>query len=395
MAVELTYALITPYSLLKSRTGGIIGRLLSLAKLDFVGARIYAPSDAFVDRYRATIEAQDVEPVAKAALLQYVDDHLRRPNVLGITNRCVVLLFEGENAVEHLQQDVVGSITLDPRGDTVRGTFGDFVALADGSVRYFEPAVLVAADRQSNLRQLAILRDFDEADGGILEDLVPYPPGVQPETTLVILKPENFERRSMRAGNIIDIFSKTGLFMVGMTVLRMSVAQAEEFYRPLRSIFVEKLKANVARTLGEALDPAFEFGIDRAAHEAMAELLKERNAECEFNRIIEYMTGVNPADVPGEADRDAPGREKCLAVLYQGERAVEKIRERLGATRPSEAVAGSVRSDFGRDLMRNAAHASDSVQSAERERRVIGLWREEGPSEVKRIIERYLASGPV
>ena len=91
-------------------------------------------------------------------------------------------------------------------------------------------------------------------------------------------------------------------------------------------------------------------------------------------------------------DPHAPGREKCLAVLYQGERAIEKIRERLGATRPSDAVPGSVRSDFGRDLMRNAAHASDSPENAERERRIVGLWREEGPSEVKQIIDRYLAA---
>lgn len=392
MADELTYALITPYSLLKSRTGGIIGRLLALSRLDFVGARIYAPSDGFVDRYRATIEAQTTPPAIKGALLQYVDDHLRRPNVLGITNRCVVLLFRGENAVRHLSDDVVGAITLDPRGDTVRGTFGDFVPLGDGSVRYFEPAVLIAPDAESNRRQLAIFREFDETDGGILENLVPYPEGVTPETTLVILKPENFERPSTRAGNIIDIFSKEGLFMVGMKLLWMSVAQAERFYEPLRAIFRERLKENVVRALREALGPTFEFPLDDETCSGMAELLKERNAECEFNRIVQYMTGLDPAAVTDEALRQAPGREKCLAVLYQGERAVEKIRERLGATRPSEAVPGSVRSDFGRDLMRNAAHASDSVDSAERERKIVGLWREDGPSEFSRIIDAYLPS---
>lgn len=391
MAVELTYALITPYSLLKSRTGGIIGRLLSLTNLDFVGARIYAPSDAFVDEYRASIEAQDIEPTARTALLQYVDDHLRPDNVLGITNRCVVLLFQGPEAVEHLRRDVVGAITLDPRGDTVRGTFGDFVELADGSVRYFEPAVLIAADPASNRRQLEILSRFDATDGGIFENLVPYPPGVQKETTLVILKPENFERRSSRAGNIIDIFSKTGLYMVGMKLLRMSVAQAEEFYGPLKAVFVRKLKHNVVQTLRESLRGVFDFAVTDAVLEAMAELLKEANAECEFNRIVQYMTGIHPTEVKSEPMRTAPGREKCLAVLYQGDRATAKIRERLGATQPSEAVAGSVRSDFGRDLMRNAAHASDSPESAERERKIIGLWRETGPSDVKQLIDAYLA----
>ena len=60
MADELTYALITPYSLLKSRTGGILGRLLSLTNLEIIGATMFAPSDSFVDKYCATIEEQDI-----------------------------------------------------------------------------------------------------------------------------------------------------------------------------------------------------------------------------------------------------------------------------------------------------------------------------------------------
>ena len=52
---QLAYALITPYSLFKSRTGGIIGRLLAHARLEFVGARMYVFSDAFVDAYKKVI----------------------------------------------------------------------------------------------------------------------------------------------------------------------------------------------------------------------------------------------------------------------------------------------------------------------------------------------------
>ena len=55
MMQELTYALITPYSLSKSRTGSIMGRLLTLADLELVGARMLSPSDEFVDRYVQTI----------------------------------------------------------------------------------------------------------------------------------------------------------------------------------------------------------------------------------------------------------------------------------------------------------------------------------------------------
>ena len=52
MCRELAYALITPHSIIKSRTGAIISRLLQ-ANLDVVGARMLAPSDEFVDAYMA------------------------------------------------------------------------------------------------------------------------------------------------------------------------------------------------------------------------------------------------------------------------------------------------------------------------------------------------------
>ena len=42
--------------------------------------------------------------------------------------------------------------------------------------------------------------------------------------------------------------------------------------------------------------------------------------------------------------------------------------------------------------MHNAAHASDSRESAERERRIIGLWEDTVPCDVKQIIDEYLAS---
>jgi len=53
--------------------------------------------------------------------------------------------------------------------------------------------------------------------------------------------------------------------------------------------------------------------------------------------------------------------------VYGGAGAVEKIRNLLGATDPNKAQTGSVRREFGLDVMVNAAHASDSVENAERE----------------------------
>ena len=40
MAIEISYVIITPYSLLKSRTGGIVARLMSRTDLEFIGAQV-------------------------------------------------------------------------------------------------------------------------------------------------------------------------------------------------------------------------------------------------------------------------------------------------------------------------------------------------------------------
>ena len=88
MAVELAYALITPYSLLKSRTGGIISRLLS-TDLEPEAARMMAPSDEFVDRYKDLLARQDIQSPVKEGLLDYCEAYLRPNNRLGISNRTV------------------------------------------------------------------------------------------------------------------------------------------------------------------------------------------------------------------------------------------------------------------------------------------------------------------
>src|SRR5881396_497601 len=52
---ELSYAIVTPYSMRKSRTGGIVGRLISRTGLDLVGGRMFAPSAELAKRYASTI----------------------------------------------------------------------------------------------------------------------------------------------------------------------------------------------------------------------------------------------------------------------------------------------------------------------------------------------------
>src|SRR5437763_5960822 len=52
---ELSYAIVTPYSMRKSRTGGIVARLISRTGLDVVAGRMFAPGAELVKRYAETI----------------------------------------------------------------------------------------------------------------------------------------------------------------------------------------------------------------------------------------------------------------------------------------------------------------------------------------------------
>ncbi|MCX5684902.1 MAG: nucleoside-diphosphate kinase [Planctomycetota bacterium] len=391
MAAELAYVMITPYSLHKSRTGGIIGRLLSLTRLDLVGIHMYAPSDAWVDGYLDLLRRSDFDNPVRLQFVQYVDENLRKNNPLGLSNRCMVLLFRGENALNHLMDDVVGHASPKVEGYTVRGTYGDFQHTTDGKIKYFEPAVICGPDPATAREELEFFARTAATDGGIVESAATFGPGARNvQTELVILKPENFERRSRRPGNIIDVFARTGLYIVGAKLLSMSVAQGEAFYAPLLDVFREKLQFLIEKTMRKQLEGAFDFAIPDDFFKSANRMLAGLNAETEFAKIVQYMTGVDPGTVTDPAERSQPGPVRSLALLYRGEDAVEKVRRWQGATNPEKAEAGTVRSDFGKDLMRNAAHASDSAENVERERKIIGMWATEKEPEFKKMIEEFL-----
>ncbi len=56
-----------------------------------------------------------------------------------------------------------------------------------------------------------------------------------------------------------------------------------------------------------------------------------------------------------------------IALAITGEDAVAKVRKLAGATDPAKADAGTIRADFGTDVMVNAVHASDSLEAAKAE----------------------------
>ncbi len=390
MSEQLAYALITPYSLYKSRTGGIISRLLAHAHLEFVGARMFVLSDEFVDAYKKIICTEGMDPAIATAWQNYLDQSLRQDNPWGYLPRCMLMLFKGNEAVRHLKEDVIGGFSEHPEGETIRGTYGDFIRDEQGQIHYFEPAVITCPDPKSNDEHLKLFAKYATSDGGVLEGRIKYKSD-NAQVSLVMLKPDNFERRSRRPGNIIDTFSLTGLRIVGAKLFNMTVAQGEQFYGPLKDIFVSKLKGNVTRVILDRLENSFSFEFTEADAQVMGDHLAERNATTEFNKIIEYMTGVNPADISDPEEKTIASKTKCLALLYEGPNAIEKIRNALGSTDPTKAEPGTVRSDFGSDLMRNGAHASDAPENAIRERNIIGLTEDEGDQpDIVVLINKYL-----
>ncbi len=371
MANELAFALINPYSIAKSRTGGIISRFMSRTGLELVAARMFGPSRELVARYAVQIrEDREKDEKIRNILADYVERAYAPDPQTGRRRRVLMLLFEGENAVEKIYR-VAGPIRPNMEaGETVRDTFGDYIVGDDGTVRYVEPAVLVGATPAGTRATLRLWAEFSASDGGLVGDAGDVAAGENVQQTLVLIKPDNFRFPSARPGNIIDLFSRSGLRIVGAKVHRMSVAEAENFYGPVRDVLRTKLNDMVAARAGKVL--AQELGI-----EIPEELQKQLGAELgphygdqQFYQIINFMTGAW-ANRCTPDEKELPGKERCLALVYAGPEAVSKIRNILGPTDPRKAEPGSVRREFGQDIMVNAAHASDSPENAKREMAIV------------------------
>ncbi|KYG66631.1 nucleoside-diphosphate kinase [Bdellovibrio bacteriovorus] len=125
------------------------------------------------------------------------------------------------------------------------------------------------------------------------------------EQTFSIIKPNAMKKNAI--GDIISMFEANGLKIAAAKVTILSKSKAEEFY---------------------------------AEH-------KERPF---FGELVSFMTS-------------GPVTIMCL----QGENAVAKNREIMGATDPKKAAVGTVRAKFGDNVGENAVHGSDSTASAARE----------------------------
>jgi nucleoside-diphosphate kinase len=125
------------------------------------------------------------------------------------------------------------------------------------------------------------------------------------EQTLSIIKPDAVGQNMI--GNIIEYFEREGLNVTGAKMLHMSADQAKSFY---------------------------------AVH-------KDRPF---YQELVEFMTSG-----------------PVLVTVLEGENAVARNRQIMGATDPSKAEAGTIRADFATSIERNAVHGSDSHANAKAE----------------------------
>lgn len=408
MAKELAYVLITPYTILKSRTGGVIARLLARTDQELIGVRMFSPSQTLVEEFVQEIRRQDAQDeldiradnkenkeLIRNLIANYVLENFSPDSETGQKRRVLMLLFQGENAVQKLRDEVVGHITsMTISGETIRDTYGDCVLDKRGGVRYFEPAVLVIPNGKVARESLLLWAKYSDRDGGILENVVKYPKGVQPEKVLVLIKPENFQRPTSRVGNIIDMFSKTGLYIIGSCIVQMSVDQALEFYGPVLKALEEKMASRVSDQVKNAFQEKFDFVVPNALIENASRALTPLYAGNEFNKIVQFMTGHNPSVVQDTAARKAPGEQKCLALVYQGKDAVSKIRGVLGLTDPNKAAPATVRREYGQNILVNAAHASDSVANAQREIKILNIAKNDIRLMIENFYEAKIISHP-
>jgi nucleoside diphosphate kinase len=389
MSQQLAYVIITPYSLFKSRTGGILSRLITRTGLDLVAVRMFAPSKELAKQYAdASISANDPQDRRIQELIyQYILENFSPDPGTGRKHRVMMLVFKGEDAVRKTRA-VVGNIAPDRRGgETIRDTYGDLIMDGNGQVRYFEPAVLAPPTPEECEAKLKLWTKYSDSDGGVLENLIQYPSDEKPQRTLVLIKPENFRFPSGRPGNVIDFFSRTGLFIVGIKLHRMSVAQALEFYGPVREVLRTKLKDMVGAKAKGALEKEFGFKILTETEKQLGDILGPTFGDNQFDNIVKFMSGHAPSEIP-QTDWSKPGTERCIALVYEGIEAVRKIRDVLGPTDPSKAPPGSIRREFGQTIMVNAAHASDSEENAQREMGIVNV-RE---NTFRKVVEEFYAN---
>jgi nucleoside diphosphate kinase len=381
MKTELSYVIVTPYTIAKSRTGGVIARLLSRVDLELAGAQMIIPDEDFVRDYATLLRAQN-EKNDLTLLADYVERNFISG---GRAHRILLLLFKGQGACGKLS-DICGALYAENRGiesltgETIRDTYADLIFDSDDpeKVTYFEPAVITPRNPEDASKDLELLARFLKGRENIVSN-VEYPDPKKIEKTLVILKPDNWNYASSRPGTIIDMFSRTGMRIVGIKIHQFTLEQALEFYGPVEGALKSKLAPVFGAKAVELLEKEFSIILSADTKTLLVNNFGREYAESQFRDLIEFMSGIRPGSSSSKS-------VKTMILVYEGERAVQKIREVLGPTDPLKAPGGTVRREFGSNVMVNTAHASDSTESFNREKEVIQIHA----NTLRKIIEDYL-----
>ena len=356
---ELSFLLVTPHALRKGQAGVILSRLLSRTGLELAAAKVLAADNAFANDFADAMTPFHSCPCQpKYVRTRFV------PGADGRARAFLAFLLKGPSAVSKVAE-AAGSLALTQgAGVTIRDAYAEVVRDETGKMIYFEPAVIVPESEAEadvllpKLAELAagtpnIVENSEAADGS-------------GERSLVILKPENWRRPGVRPGAIMDIFTRTGLALVGCKVHHIPLADALEFYGPVQFALRSKLAPKIAEKAKACLEERFSVKLRPESDKLLLESVGTDFADDQFFQIVEFMSGVKPSECPDEL-RTAPGKAQCMVLIFEGKDAVSRIRTVLGPTDPAKAPGGTVRGEFGTDVMVNAAHASDSQESFVRE----------------------------
>ncbi|AEF86046.1 nucleoside diphosphate kinase family [Treponema primitia ZAS-2] len=373
MEQTLSYVLVTPYTIAKSRTGGVLARLISRAELELVGSQMIAADETLTKEFANHLRLQNPNN-AVTLLADYVEQNLGPSG--GRKHRALLLLFRGENPCGklaaicghmHPEHQDVDDVT----GETIRDTYADLISDPEdpNKVTYFEPAVITPRNQEWADKDLALFSRHLKGKENIIRN-IQYTDPTKIEQTLVIIKPDNWQYASSKPGTIIDMFSRTGLRIIGIKVHRFSLAEALDFYGPVEQALREKLAPLFGKKAREVLEKDFNIQLSEDVEKGLTESFGVSYAKDQFDQIIEFMSGTRTGKCPPD-EISHPGVVKCMILFYEGENAVKKIRDVLGPTDPLKAPGGTVRREFGSNVMVNTAHASDSAESVEREKAII------------------------
>lgn len=128
------------------------------------------------------------------------------------------------------------------------------------------------------------------------------------EKTLVLIKPDAVERNLI--GNILVEYERNGLKVLDMKLIHATAELAEQHYA-------------------------------------------EHKGKPFFNRLVSYLT-----------------RSPLVALVLEGENVISRVRTLNGTTDPETSQDNTIRALYALSMSENAVHASDSKQSADRERTI-------------------------